>query len=670
MPRKRPHKKKAFSLGTIHVSEGGRSYVETDQGRYVLARAGLREAMDKDKVEVSLVRGRGASVRAYVQHVVERAHSSFVGRFEPRGPLGEVVPIDKRLGHEFYVVPEDKSPQALGVRQGDYVRARIIDYPSRKNAGQVTLEERIENTELSNLAVESIIAGIGFSTSYPTAALEEAAQLKLDAEAELTKDPERVDMRELLCITIDPADARDYDDALSARRTVDGYELVVHIADVSHYVSWNSSLDNEAKRRGCSAYLVDRVIPMLPEALSNELCSLKANEDRLSMSITMQLSPQGELLSAEANKSLIRSNARLSYDEALAILEDQNAATSKAEGSETAACHPAEQHPAELVECLAVLNEIAKLRECARTQRGAISFETVEAHVVLDEQGKVKGVVPRTKTAATALVEEAMLLANEAVASMLVSHGMRSAYRVHERPSPDTLAFCVGALRELDVLKAGEWKELVAGDPFVAQAVLDRAAVTDAEIATSSLLLRAQKKAVYRADNLGHYALAARAYCHFTSPIRRYPDLMVHRCLKALIEGKNSAYAAQVQQQDKFLESLCRSSSEQERAAEDASRASQAVKLAEYLSTRIGEHFFGTVVSCRPFGIFVMLDGVLAEGLVPVRELGEEYFDFDEEHLTLTGSQSGDEWRLGQRVEVVIDSCDSMRGHVNLRLAK
>lgn len=634
--------------------------VETPEGSFRVARRGLREAMNGDEVTVSVFPARGGEKVALVQGVITRAQSTFLGRFEQAGPLGAVVPLDARLGRDFFVVPEDDSPARLGVGEGDVVVARIAEYPTRNSAAVVTIERRVGSSDELDLNIESVIASYGLATEFPPAALAQAEHIQAGVEEALKQDRARRDLRSLRCMTIDPTDARDFDDAVFARRLPGGgFELWVHIADVTHYVGWDSPIDNEAKRRTCSAYLADRVLPMLPERLCNDVCSLRPHEDRLAMSVRMELDAAGNLTSAEAMTSAIRSTARLDYDTVDALLLG-------CVGADALQDDPVEAH--ELEEALRTLDQIRGLREHIREERGSIDFDTVEPKVTLDEKGHPTGVTVRTRTRATGLVEEAMLLANESVARMLADREVPCAYRVHERPSPDDLRATVRPLMELGLIEDNAQREaLVAGEPEAINAVLDAARGTSGEFLASALLLRAQKRAVYLPTNQGHYALGAHAYCHFTSPIRRYPDELVHRALKALLAGMlGSREQEQIAGQ---LPQLCATCSQMERAADGAARASQHIKMAELYADRIGEAFSGVVCGCERFGLFVMLDDTCAEGLLPVRALGGEWLEYDEDRMTLTGEESGRVWELGTRVRVVVTQTDIPRGRIDFALA-
>ena len=646
--------------GTLVVTRPGAAHVETSEGSFELARHGQREAMNGDEVEVALVEQRGRQPRAVVRSVITRAVETFLGRFSPAGPLGAVVPLDARIGHDFFVVPEDPTPERLGVGDGDIVVARITEYPTRSSAPVVTLERRVGSADELDLNVEAVVATYGLPGDFSASVTQQAEAIVADVAGEISRDPRRRDLRDELCVTVDPTDARDFDDAVGARRlSGGGYEVSVHIADVTHYVAPDTPIDNEAKRRTCSAYLVDRVIPMLPERLCNDVCSLRPGEDRLAMSVTIRLDARGNVRDARMATSAIRSAARLDYDTVDALLEGRIA-------PDDLPCAP--ERAEEIAGLLATLDEVRALRERIRRERGAIDFETVEAKVLLDEDGTPTGVSVRRRTRATGLIEEAMLLANECVAKRLADVEAPAAYRVHERPVPEDLRATLQPLRELGIVEAESASGLLAGDPFAIQAILDAAHGTGGEYLANALLLRAQRRAVYLPVNEGHYALGAPAYCHFTSPIRRYPDVLVHRALKAIMAGR--VQGPEMRAQATALPQLCRTCSERERAADAAGRASQKIKMAELYEGRIGERASGTVTGCERFGLFVMLDETCAEGLVPVRALGPEWFSYDEARMTLTGEESGEAWRPGSRVFVEVTGANPARGQIDLALVR
>lgn len=660
-----------------------RAEVETAEGVYRLGPRSMREAMPGDRVYVSLHRGKGGARRAVVEHVIDRAVAAIVGVFESAGPLGAVRPLDARIKQDFFVLPADDSPRRLGVEPGDIVSARIVDYPSRTESGVVTLERRIGDANEPSLGIECIMARYGLVDGYPQAAVDEAASLAVDVEGALA-DPLRRDIRDRFAITIDPVDARDFDDAISVARTVrGGWMLGVHIADVSHYVGWESAIDLEARRRSTSVYLADRVLPMLPERLCNDLCSLRPDEDRLVFTVDIELDAQGRVRMYEPYPSVIRSRVRMDYGAADALLREGEpggaALDAAARGRAELAVEAARANGVDLRAFLRNADALARARREIRRKRGSIDFDTPEVHVLLDAAGMPVDIVTRERTAATSLVEEAMLLANECVAEFLADRDLVSAYRVHEDPSPDSLASAAKTLTELGAVEGGLAAGIMLGDPRAINAAVEDAAGTAFAPQVNALLLRAQQRAVYKSHNEGHYALGARAYCHFTSPIRRYPDLVAHRVLKVALAkhelGKKEAAARAPrltgkgpQALEAICPQLCRQASDNERAADAAANASQKVKVAQFYADRIGERDTGTVSWISDLGAFVRLDATGAEGLIRMNALGAEWWDFDDVRLTLTGDSTGTKVGLGCRVVVEVASVNVLRGHLDLKL--
>ena len=675
-------------LGTVRMTPAG-AFVETAEGSFKLTQRGMREAMTGDTVAVSLHRGPGGERRAQVESVEERSQLSIVGTYSQAGPLGVVRPLGGRAKQDFFVPPRDTSPQRLGVGEGDIVSARIVSYPSRMESGVVTIERRIGGADAPDLGVQAVMARYDLTDEYPERALAEAEGLQLDVEAALA-DPLRRDIRDRFVLTIDPVDARDFDDAISiARTTTGGWSLGVHIADVSHYVAWESSIDLEARSRATSVYLADRVLPMLPERLSNNLCSLVPNEDRLAFTVDIELDAHGRVKGSRAYPSAIRSRVRLDYQAADYLLASDAEAASElaqkdpgcAERAEAARAAAAE-HGVDVVAFLRDADALAAARREIRRRRGAIDFETTETHVRLDAQSLPVSIEQRRRTAATSLIEEAMLLANECVAKKLAAHDVPAAFRVHEAPSPDELTAAAHVLLETGAIDHDAACAIMAAEPRRIERVIEEASGTPSAALVNALLLRAMQRAVYRPHNLGHYALGADAYCHFTSPIRRYPDLLVHRALKLQLAreqlGRREAEARMrelvgigQQSMGAIMPELCRQASTRERVADAAASATQKVKVAQFYAERIGERFAGTVVWIDSMGMFVRLDETGAEGLVRMKALGGgEWWDFDEPRMMLIGEETGRLIRMGQRVIVELARTDAVRGHVDFKLVQ
>lgn len=658
-------KAKANPTGVFVSRAEGYGFVATAEGEYFVSPSARGGAFDGDLVEVAPTsrkgasKGRGRDARdgaatgdgaglpaARVLRVIDRAHDTVVGRYEVAEPFGVVVPADPRIPYDVFTLRADYPD----VPDGALVRVRITQFPTRKSAACGQIEEVIADTaDEVRVGVDLIVARHKLETVFSEGALAEAAAASLDAEGALAAGYR--ELTERFVFTIDPADAKDFDDALSLDYLEDEklWRLGVHIADVSHYVPWNSSVDLDARRRATSVYLADRVIPMLPPALSDELCSLKPGEVRRSMTADLYLNDDAELVRADFYPALICSDARLSYGEADAILVDYKEAI--AAGGDLAW---------RLVQC----SRLAGLREAARERAGGIDFATTEAKVALDAEGRPVDIVLRRKTDATRLIEEAMILANESVAGYLEARRFPCLYRVHEAPAADALGSLIPVFQEFPWFTRPMEARLVAGDAGVIQEILAASAPRSEGELVSSLLLRAMKRAVYKPENLGHYGLASEVYCHFTSPIRRYPDLVVHRMLRAALTRRPEKFDQEVA----ALPWIAEHASDMERVADTAARQSQELKMVEYLSAFVGQSFSAVVSGVAAYGLYVRLD-CTAEGILPVRSLGEEYFAFDPVRYTLIGEETGRVFRLGQRVPVVLKSADVPTSSLEFALA-
>lgn len=694
MARKRSHTRsypRSNPRGVLSVRSGAFGFVQTAEGEFFIPESKMAGAFDGDLVEVAPLPVQGgkkakqahlgsAKVQAgekpaaRVVRVLDRAHDTIVGRYEVAEPFGVVVPEDTRIPYDIFTMRVDRPD----IEDGSLVRVRITTFPSRHTAATGEIEEVLGRADDETAAVDVVVARHKLETVFSEGALAEARAAVLDEDGALEAGYR--DLRDRFTFTIDPADARDFDDAVSLDavvltdddlrkaqapgtgiRVVDKrgvaavrWRLGVHIADVSQYVPWNSSLDLDARRRATSVYLVDRVIPMLPEELSGDLCSLRPNEVRRSMTADLYLDDAGVLVAYDLYPALIRSNARLAYEEAQALID---AAEDPAKG-------PGEPDD-DLVWRLAQLSRLAKARAAARTAAGGIDFATVEARVRLDDEGHPRGIDLRGKTAATSLIEEAMILANETVALHVRDAKFPSLYRVHEQPSADALAGLVPVFQEFPWFDDIDQADFVAGDPHVIQHILAASASRPEGNLVSSLVLRSMKRAVYRPVCEPHYGLASEAYTHFTSPIRRYPDLVVHRMLKAQLTRRPEKFDQEVA----ALTWIAEHSSDMERVAEKAARESQELKIIEYLAAFIGQSFSGVVSGVTTYGVYVRLDNT-AEGLIPMKNLGAEYFAFDPVQHRLTGQESGITYRLGQRLPVVLTHADARRRRLDFRPAR
>lgn len=635
--------------GILSVRRGGFGFVTAPEGEYFIPSANIRGAFDGDLVEiVPLAVNRqhaqpgkahhtvGQKPSARIVQVLERAHETLIGRYEIAEPFGIVVPLDRRIPHDIFTMCADNPD----VHDGDIVKVRITQYPSPRAAATGKVEAVISRAGASDAPIMAIIAEHNLETEFPAAACAEAQAATVEVAPALAAGYR--DLRDRCVFTIDPIDARDFDDALSLEPVGGagaGWRLGVHIADVSHYVQPETALDRTARRRGTSVYLVDRVLPMLPEHLSNGVCSLRPDEDRLALTVDIFLDDLGDVQGFDCYQSVIRSRARLDYEQVDAFLGD---ASAHDEAKERATAIPQALHSA-----LAALDRLAQMLAKQRRRAGALDLDSVEAHMVLDEAGAPRAVALRRTTRATSLVEQAMILANACVATRLNHAAWPCLYRVHETPAPEALGALVPILQEYGLDVGIDLALFQAGEPKMLQAVLERAHQEGTGPLISMLLLRSLKRACYEPACAPHYGLALDRYAHFTSPIRRYPDLIVHRSLTALI-NKDTATARAL---EPHLQQMADDSSAAERRADAAARESQEYKLIEYLQGFTGDIFPGMIVRIASYGFFVELENT-AVGLVALGDAGDDIFALDVKRQTLIGRESGVVFRLGQRVSV------------------
>lgn len=635
-------RKSGLIVGRISVNRRGYGFVEAEEGDIYVAARDMGGAMHRDVVGVRASTSRGRQGRSgVVVKVIERANDTVVGRFERHGRLGIVVPSDPRIRTEVFVQSRD----AAGAEDGEVVVARLTAYPSRRNAAQGVVEEVLGREGDPGLEIEVIIREHGLRTMFPDEVLAEAAAERLDIETALAAG-DRDDVRETFTVTIDPVDARDFDDAISIEHVDGRVRLGVHIADVSHYVPWDSALDREARRRATSVYLVDRVLPMLPEELSNQICSLNPGEDRLAFSVIMDLSSDGVVEAYRLTPSVIRSDRRFDYEHVQSWLD----------GDEP---FPDEESERLMRAFLRIARAIGE----RRTARGGLDFETVEAKVILaDDNVTPVDVKVRQRTDATNMIEEAMILANEVVARHMTHAEAPMVYRIHEDPDPDALSQVAVILKEFDY----PMKDVHGASPATFQRIVRFAHGRPEQRLINSLLLRALQRARYTDFPESHFGLASEAYCHFTSPIRRYPDLLVHRLVRAQLRGAlDSEPTASMTEELGWLAEHC---SMMEREAEAAEDDSVRVKLAELMAEHVGEVFEGLITGVHSFGLFVQLDNT-AEGLVHVSTMSDDYYHFEPERFMLVGEERRRSYRLGERIRVRILGVSVSEGRIDLEPA-
>ncbi len=612
--------------GILRVNPQGFGFVEVEgraEDLFVRA-ANMSTALDGDQVRVGLAApARGDQRReAEVLDVIERRRSRAVGTFCKKGHFAFVLPDDQRLRHDIYVPREAFG----GASDGDKVVVSIDRFDDPQAAPEGRVLDVLGKSEDAGVRVLSLALSLDVRAGFPEAAIREAEAV---AEAIPRSEVERrLDLRDRAVFTIDPEDAKDFDDAIHLQELPNGnVEVGVHIADVSHYVRPGTALDGEAYARGTSVYLVDRVIPMLPEKLSNQVCSLRPGEDKLTYSCIMEVSPRGVVKNYKIRESIIHSKQRFTYEEAQQIIQGGYLDRPLA---------------ADVVAAARLARSLTK----KRMRQGSVDFDLPEIRVILDEQGQPVDIIRKERTEANRLIEECMLLANRTVARHIARQKATRpfVYRIHDAPDGERI-------RQLaDYLKAfGYQLKLTEGNvtSMDLNNLLTHIKATPEAFVIEDAALRAMAKAVYSTQNIGHYGLGFRTYTHFTSPIRRYPDLMVHRLLKRYATGGQDADADD-------LQARCRHCSERERVAVEAERESVKLKQVEYIRQHLGDRFSGVVTGVTKFGVFVELSDVLVEGMVHVRDMDDDYYVYDERTYSLVGDYTGQAYRPGDRVDVVV----------------
>jgi ribonuclease R len=628
--------------GVIDVARSGDAFV-TIEGKskdFFIHRKNTNHAFDGDTVNLMrLHKPNSGRPEGIITSVVKRARTHFIGVVERINDTCFVIPDNTGIKADFYV-PEARS---MSAKHKDKVVVELADWrPKDKNPiGHIT--EILGNAGSNDVEMKSILVENGFFTAFPQKVLEEAENLEFEVSEEEKK--KRRDFSKIPTFTIDPADAKDFDDALSFRILENGwYEVGVHIADVSHYVAEHSALEKEAFKRATSVYLVDRVAPMFPERLSNIICSLRPNEDKCCYAAVFQLDEKAHVKDVWFGRTVIHSQKRFSYEDAQEILEGKEGV---------------------FKEELLKLNELAHILRRERFKNGSIGFEAPETKFKLDDNGKPIGVYVKERKDAHLLIEDFMLLANKAVATYIGKERNKNGktpfvYRIHDLPNEEKLidfqlfAQKFGYKIQFDNPKqiARELNRLmqeIEGTPE--QAVLQQ------------LAIRCMAKAIYTTNNIGHYGLGFEFYTHFTSPIRRYPDVMVHRLLDKILHDKK------LPTQDE-LEYQCKHSSERERAANDAERSSVKYKMAEFMLDRIGEHFEGVISGVKNWGIYVELPQYNCEGLVRVETMRDDVYVFDERKMRMLGRRSDKIYQLGDKVEVTLTGVDIEKKTIDFELAK
>jgi ribonuclease R len=619
---------------------------------YVSARSTL-DAMNGDKVVVRVVPPAGRKKtegkrEGMIVRVLERAMTRVVGTYELPGPqaggFGFLSPFDTRITHDL-IISRDNAGEA---QPGDVVSAEIITYPVRNRPPEGRIIKVIGKPGDPGIDSELIIEQYELPTQFSPAAVREAADVPQEVTPAMRKN--RKDLRDLPTVTIDGEKARDFDDAVSIARIKNDYRLWVHIADVAQYVKEKTMLDEEAFQRGTSVYFPDRVIPMLPMQLSNGICSLNPNVDRLTLTCEMDISPAGAILRYDIYESVINSNERMTYTTVREILVDRDPAR--------------RTRYAGLLAEFELMAEVMDILHAKRQKRGSIDFDLPEPELVLDLQGRMTDIIRAERNMAHQIIEEFMLAANETVARHIENKEAPFVYRIHEEPDEEKLADLVEFLATLGIsLPAG--KKL---KPLHLQKALAKAKGTPEETLINTVLLRTMKQARYSEENVGHFGLAAETYTHFTSPIRRYPDLIVHRVLKADMRGKlrDEAFVEALAEKLPGAAAHC---SQRERKAMEAERDVITMLKLRFMEDKLGEMYDGIITGVLQFGFFVQLSGFFVEGLVHVSTLTDDYYHYIEKLHCLRGERKKSVYRIGDVVRVRVDRVDTARKRIDFSLA-
>lgn len=629
--------------GRVEGHPDGYGFLVPDDGSddlYLDARQ-MTKVLHRDRVLVRAigVDRKGRREGAIVE-VLERANSRVVGRVLVEHGIAVVVPENKRISQDILIVADRKADKKLKPRAGQVVVVEIVEQPDRHAQPIGQIVEVLGNYADPGMEIEIALRKHDLPFEFSAQASAETEQLP--DKIRKSECAGRVDLRDLPLVTIDGETARDFDDAVFAEKKGKGWRLVVAIADVSHYVKPGMALDREAMERGNSVYFPRRVIPMLPEKLSNGLCSLNPDVDRLAMVCDMDINTRGTIKDYRFYPAVFRSKARLTYTQVWGWL--------------SGAMQPETDVHRNLQPHLQSLYALFKILLRARNRRGAIDFETIETMMLFDDQSKIENIVPTVRNDAHRLIEECMLAANVCASGFLQEHKQTCLYRIHEGPTPEKLEGLHNFLKEFGLSLPGGDDPSAKDYGTLLEKVKDR---PDAQL-LQTVMLRSLRQAMYSPENVGHFGLSYEHYTHFTSPIRRYPDLLVHRSIKAALKGK--AYSPGDWEQIGLHCSMT------ERRADEATRDVVNWLKCYYMRDRIGEEFDGTIASVVPFGVFVALDSVYVEGLVHVSELGEDYFQFDSAKHQMLGERSGKRYRLGDRIRVRLVRADLESGRIDFVL--
>ena len=633
-------------VGKLEGHPGGYAFLLPDDPEIddiYISREDMNGAMHGDRVLVrpKIAAKANSKAEGEVIRILQRALKTVVGTVERGKHFSFVVPDDKRIFYDLYV-PKDKT---IGAKNGQKVVAKITEWPEKRRNPSGEIVEILGYPDEPGVDVLSIIKKYELPLDFPEKVKRQVQQIPDEVLREDLVG--REDFRHLKTITIDNEDAKDLDDAVSIEKTSDGYRLGVHIADVSYYVEEKSPLDVEALKRGCSVYLVDRVIPMLPPKLSNGICSLNPRADRLTMSVIIDFDSEANIKSYKITPGVIKTCERMTYTQVNKILEEEDKETIERFDY--------------LVEDLHWMKELAEKLSHKRFARGSLDFELDEAKVILDENGHPVDVVKEERRISSSIIEEYMIAANEVVAEHIFWLKIPLVYRIHENPDEEK----INSLKEFLYNFGYTLKGTQNLKPKSLQQILEQVKGKPEQRLINTMLLRSLRQARYSGVNFGHFGLASLYYTHFTAPIRRYPDLIVHRILRKQLQ--NDIDQKQEKKLVKIVERVAKLSSERERVAEEAERESVDLKIAEYMASRIGETYEAIVSGVTSFGIFVELDNTI-EGLVHVSHMEDDYYHFNEKTMALIGERTGKTFRIGDVVQVKVYNVNIAERHIDFVL--
>ena len=644
--------KMSLVVGRLSLSSKGFGFVipenplTEDESDLYIAQDDLKTAMHNDVVIARVNRQNlaGRSREGEIVRIVNRANKKIIGTFDASKNFGFVIPDDKRIGQDIFVARENFNKAKVGAK----VVVEIINWPDKQRSAEGKIVEVLGYKGDVGIEILSIIKKHDLAMEFPAEVEQEAN--KVPEQVMMDESENRRDLRDKIIVTIDGDDAKDLDDAIYIERLANGnFLLGVHIADVSYYVRENTPLDKEARERGTSVYLVDRVLPMLPRRLSNGICSLNAGEDRLAMSIEMEIDYRGKVLKYEIFPSIIKVHTRLTYNIVRQILVDNDEAL--------------RQEHAKLMEPLENMERLCHILRNHRMQRGAVDFDFPEIKVKLDDTGKPIELVKRVRSLSESIIEEFMLIANETIAQHMHKIKMPFVFRVHEQPEQ-------GKIDKLNNLLHNFGQNIPKSDeirPKELQNILKKVAGKPEERIISTVMLRSLKQARYEAENIGHFGLAATYYTHFTSPIRRYPDLIVHRLLRETFRTGDISEKRK-QKLTAILPEIALHASQRERAAAEAERETVDLKKVEYMTQFIGQHFMGIINGVTAFGIFVELESGV-EGLVRVSSMQNDYYVYVEEQYALIGEHTKKVYRLGDQVEIIVANANIEERNIDFIIA-